>query len=123
MSNENSENQDNRQKRYPYLKRWIMGLCIFSAIGFLYNEVYSGWFSSYTVFIFGLEYKDWARIAATSSILGAVLYLLYGVISDNLRTKLGRRIPLILVVRFQRYLGVFYIQLAIFYSGSLSMQV
>lgn len=97
MSNENSENQDNRQKRYPYLKRWIMGLCIFSAIGFLYNEVYSGWFSSYTVFIFGLEYKDWARIAATSSILGAVLYLLYGVISDNLRTKLGRRIPLILV--------------------------
>jgi MFS family permease len=38
-----------------------------------------------------------ANMVSASAIIGTIFFILWGVISDNLRTKLGRRLPLILV--------------------------
>jgi DHA1 family multidrug resistance protein-like MFS transporter len=87
--------QTNEKK--PPMRRWILGLCIFTAGGFVFNEISAGWFSSYAHFIAGSELVGWGLISLIGSIMSAIFYLIYGAISDNLRTKMGRRIPLILI--------------------------
>ena len=78
------------------LKQWTIALCIFTAGTFVFNEVASGWFGSYFYFIAGTELVWWGLITLIGSIVGAIFYLIWSTISDNLRTRLGRRIPLIL---------------------------
>ena len=78
------------------LKQWTIALCIFTAGTFVFNEVASGWFGSYVYFIAGTELVWWGLITLIGSIVGAIFYLIWSTISDNLRTRLGRRIPLIL---------------------------
>ena len=79
------------------LTRWIIALCIFAAGTFAFSEVASGWFGSYVYFIAGSKLVWWGLIIFIGSIVGAIFYLIWSTISDNLRTRLGRRIPLILI--------------------------
>jgi len=85
------------QKTSLHLTRWIIALCIFTAGSFTFNEIASGWFGSYVYFIAGKELIWWGTITLIGSIVGAIFYLIWSTVSDNLRTKLGRRIPLILI--------------------------
>lgn len=79
------------------LTRWIVALCILTAGTFAFSEVASGWFGSYVHFIAGSELVWWGFITLIGSIVGAIFYLIWSTVSDNLRTRFGRRIPLILV--------------------------
>ncbi len=79
------------------LTRWTMALCIMTMGGFVFNEVTANWFSSYVKFVAGSLYVGWGLIVAIGSVVGTCFYLIWGAMSDNLRTKHGRRIPFILV--------------------------
>ncbi len=84
-----------KQTKSPLLK-WTIALCIFTAGGFTFNEL-SNIFSKYTEIITGTETIYWGIISGTASIIGAAFYLIWSTISDNLRTRLGRRLPLMLI--------------------------
>ncbi len=62
-----------------------------------FGEIQAGWFGSYIKVVVGTLYIDVGFVIALSAITGTVLYLILGSISANLRTRLGRRVPLILV--------------------------
>jgi MFS family permease len=77
--------------------RWTIALCIFTAGGFAFSELVTNLFSSYTVLIAGSGLVGWGFISGIGAIVGAVMYLVWSTISDNLRTRWGRRIPLMLI--------------------------
>lgn len=81
--------------RTPLL-RWTFALCIFTAGGFTFNEL-SNIFSKYTEIVSGTSTLGWGVISGIASIVGAVFYLIWSTISDNLRTRMGRRLPLMLI--------------------------
>jgi len=76
-----------------FMWRWVLALC-FTALGTTtFTEIQSQWFNSYVKIteggIFGASI-----LVAVSAVLGAIFYLIFGTISDNIRTRYGRRVPL-----------------------------
>ncbi len=90
------EDQETDKVNRPLL-RWIIALCIFTAGTFTFTEVAGGWFGSYYHFIAKGELVWWGLFTLIGSVISAVFYLIWSIISDNLRSRLGRRIPLILI--------------------------
>jgi len=78
-------------------KAWITALCFLAFGTTLYSEIEGQWFSSFARVIANVSYFGVSIIVALTGILGTVFYLIWGAISDNLRTKIGRRIPIILI--------------------------
>jgi len=79
------------------LRRWILALCIIAIGGQLFTEISGTFFSTIIHFEAGFSYADAAIINAVFLILGMVCYVVFGAISDNLRTRFGRRVPLIFI--------------------------
>ncbi len=63
----------------------------------LYSEIEGQWFSSFARVIANVSYFGVSIMVALAGIFGTIFYLAWGAISDNLRTNLGRRIPIILI--------------------------
>jgi MFS family permease len=79
------------------LRRWILALCTISIGGQLFTEISGTFFSTYMHFEAGYPYVYPGIINAVFSILGIAFYIIFGAISDNLRTRFGRRMPLIVI--------------------------
>ncbi|HME56015.1 MAG TPA: MFS transporter [Candidatus Lokiarchaeia archaeon] len=79
------------------LGRSIVALCILGVGGQLFTEISGTFFSTIIHFGAGIPYKYTAYMNAAFLILGVVCYILFGAISDNLRTRFGRRMPLVFI--------------------------
>ncbi len=77
--------------------RWTFALCLLTIGSMSFGEIQAGWFGSYIKVVVGTQYIDVGFAIALAAIVGTVFYLIWGAISDNIRTSLGRRVPLILV--------------------------
>nr|MDO8112541.1 MFS transporter [Candidatus Sigynarchaeota archaeon] len=80
----------------PRIARWVLALCILTIGSMAFNEIESNWFVSYYKYIVKLDFLIIGIIRAIAAIVGVTFILIFGTISDNLRTKKGRRVPLIL---------------------------
>ncbi len=79
------------------LRRWIFALCIIAIGGQLFTEISGTFFSTIVHFEAGFPYAVAGIINSVFSVLGMVCYIVFGAISDNLRTRFGRRVPLIFI--------------------------
>lgn len=79
------------------LRRWILALCIIAIGSQLFTEISGTFFSTIIHFEAGLPYVYAAIINTVFLILGMVCYIVFGALSDNLRTRFGRRVPLIFI--------------------------
>ncbi|GAB4321033.1 MAG: hypothetical protein Kow0069_25210 [Promethearchaeota archaeon] len=67
---------------------------VWLAIAF-YGETEGQWFNSYLVNVAGGNDYYKAVMVSTSALVGTVAFIFWGVISDNLRTARGRRVPIL----------------------------
>ncbi|MHA1292010.1 MAG: MFS transporter [Promethearchaeota archaeon] len=72
----------------------IMGISSAGLSIFWYFE--SGFFNTYIIHVLGLKYIYVAIMVSLSAIMGLIFVFVFGVISDNTRSKLGRRRPYLL---------------------------
>lgn len=94
-----SEPFDDTEKKPQFLWRWVLALC-FTALGTtVFTEIQSQWFNSYMKITEGGLFGA-AVLTAVSAVLGAIFYLIFGTISDNIRTRFGRRVPLYMIGAF-----------------------
>jgi MFS family permease len=77
------------------LKRWVLALAIISVGSQLFTEISGTFIPTIIHYNAGYPYQTAGIINAIYSILGIVFFIVFGAISDNLRTRFGRRIPLI----------------------------
>jgi len=85
-----------KKSKLKISKAWILALCLLAFGTTLYSEIEGQWFSSFARVIANVSYFRVSIMVALAGIFGTIFYLIWGAISDNLRTKLGRRIPIIL---------------------------
>ncbi len=95
--NGNEINEINKRKNRLLRRSWLIALCILAFGTTLYSEIEGQWLSSYGRFIANLGYFTVAFIVAMSGISVTIFYLMWGAISDNIRTKFGRRVPIIVI--------------------------
>ena len=86
-----------KKKKSKIRKSWILALCFLAFGTTLYSETEGQWFSSFASVIANMSYFGVSTMVALAGIFGTIFYLVWGAISDNLRTNLGRRIPIILI--------------------------
>jgi MFS family permease len=77
------------------LRRWIVGLCILSVAGQLFTEISGTFFPTIVVFSHGFSYEFAGIINAVFNVLVAACFIVFGAVSDNIRSRFGRRVPLI----------------------------
>ncbi len=98
--NNNFDSLDKNSKKKNKLKirkAWLLALCLLAFGTTLYSEIEGKWFPSFAHVIADLSLFSISIMVALAGIFGTIFYLAWGAISDNLRTKLGRRIPIILI--------------------------
>src|SRR5271157_4282664 len=78
------------------LKRSIVALCILSVGTQLFTEISTSFFST-IIHSAGLNFVWAGVINAVYLVLGIVFAIMFGAISDDMRTRFGRRRPLILI--------------------------
>ncbi|MFX0180299.1 MAG: MFS transporter [Candidatus Hodarchaeota archaeon] len=86
-----------KKNKLKIRKAWILALCLLAFGTTLYSEIEGQWFSSFASVIANMSYFGVSTMVALAGIFGTIFYLVWGAISDNLRTNLGRRIPIILI--------------------------
>jgi MFS family permease len=79
------------------LGAWIFALAILSFGGQIYTEITGDWFPTFIHYTAGYPYVYWGYVSATSSIIGAVFFIIFGAVSDNMRSRYGRRIPFMVI--------------------------
>src|SRR5271157_2254349 len=79
------------------LSLWIFALAILSFGGQINTEVTGDWFPTFIHYSAGYPYVYWGYITAVASVVGAVFFIVFGAISDNIRSRYGRRIPFMIV--------------------------
>ncbi|MFX1596188.1 MAG: hypothetical protein ACFFBK_08995, partial [Promethearchaeota archaeon] len=94
---ENNLEYNSQKKKSKIHKSWIIALCLLAFGTTLYSEIEGQWNSSFARFIANMSYFGVSTMVALAGIFGTIFYLVWGAISDNLRTNLGRRIPIILI--------------------------
>ncbi len=78
-----------------FLKRSTIALCILSVGSQLWSDVSQSFLSYVVHHNAGYSFLTSGIMSAIYSIVSAIFFILWGAISDNLRTRFGRRIPLI----------------------------
>ncbi len=76
-------------------KRNFVALATLMAMSALYSQTENNWFNSWISQILGMEQIYVSYMVSLSSIFGAVFFLLWGTYSDTLRTRWGRRKPVL----------------------------
>jgi MFS family permease len=77
------------------LRRWILGLCVLSVGGQLFTELSSTFFTNIAVKGAGFTYAVAGTINAVFNVLVTICFIVFGAVSDNVRSRFGRRVPLI----------------------------
>jgi len=94
-----SQIPNDTEKEPLFLWRWVLALS-FTALGTtVFSEIQGQWFNSYVKITEGGLFGA-AVLVAVSAVLGAIFYLVFGTISDNIRTRFGRRVPLYMIGAF-----------------------
>ncbi len=93
---EKSINEDADEGYSRLLKRWVVALCILAIGTTAFTEIQGQWFNSYVKVAVGALFGVGILIAITA-VIGAVFYLVWGTVSDNIWTKYGRRVPIYLI--------------------------
>ncbi len=88
------------ESRPKLLKSWIAAICILALGTTLYSEIEGEWFSSYVKYIAQVGFFNVGVIYAVSKIVGTIFYMIWGAVSDNARTKFGRRVPFLVIGMF-----------------------
>ncbi len=76
-------------------KRNFAALAILVAMSALYSQTENNWFNSWISQILGMDQIYVSYMVSLSSIFGAVFFLIWGTYSDTLRTRWGRRKPVL----------------------------
>jgi maltose/moltooligosaccharide transporter len=84
----------------------IISLMIFLMALSLYGETESQWFNSYVSNVSNMDYVYVSLMVSASGIVGAIAFIIWGVISDNSRSKHGRRKPMLVIGGFTTALFV-----------------
>jgi MFS family permease len=90
----NSSNDLEKTQKIHVPIIWIIVLAIMAMSTTVYSDVEGNWFSSYGNKVAGMDLAIVATMSALGVIIGTLFYFLWGTISDNLRTKYGRRKPI-----------------------------
>ena len=77
-------------------KRNFTSLAILFSITSFYSMTENQWFNSWVAQILGMEQIHVSIMVSVSGVFGAVFFLIWGTISDNLRSKYGRRKPILM---------------------------
>ena len=85
------------ESRSKLLKSWIAAILILALGTTLYSEIEGTWFSSFARFIAQVGYFNVGVIFSVSAIVGTIFYMIWGAVSDNTRTKFGRRVPFLVI--------------------------
>lgn len=76
----------------------VLAILIYSFGSQIFTEIEGSWFSSYLKFhIPGGSAFYVGIMVALNAVIGTLFFIIWGCISDNLRTKYGRRRPLMLI--------------------------
>jgi len=65
--------------------------------GQMYSEITGDWFSTFVILTSGYPKINWGILVTLFSVIGAVFFLIFGAISDNMRTRFGRRVPMLVI--------------------------
>ncbi|MBD3352852.1 MAG: MFS transporter, partial [Candidatus Lokiarchaeota archaeon] len=88
------------ESKKRFNKKWIVGMVsIWIALAF-YGETEGQWFNSYiTNPLVGTGYNDaqMSLMVSMSAIVGTIAFIFWASISDNLRSKRGRRVPIYII--------------------------
>jgi MFS family permease len=75
----------------------IIALSITTIAISVYGQMESQWFNSFMTNIAGYTDYHKSAMVATSAIVGTIFFLIWAAYSDNLRTRLGRRLPILII--------------------------
>ncbi len=78
-------------------KKWIVAIMLIAFGTTICTDIADQWIPSYAKYIAHASYFQISIVVALSGILYTIFYIIWGTISDNLRIKMGRRVPMILV--------------------------
>jgi len=74
----------------------FISLAILAVVTSFYSLTENSWFNSWTSGVIGSSNFETMVMVSTSAGMGAAFFLIWGAISDNIRTKFGRRKPVLL---------------------------
>ncbi|HMF30464.1 MAG TPA: MFS transporter [Candidatus Lokiarchaeia archaeon] len=77
--------------------RWLAALLILALGTQVYGDVEAQYFSSYLVHVGGGTYLEVGIMVALRAVVGAIFYLIWGVVGDNIRPRIGHRVMIILI--------------------------
>lgn len=95
---ENNQEIESLQKR-RYMQSIVAMTIIWAAVAF-YGQTESQWFNNYVVNgIIGTGYSDrqMSWMVSTSAFVGTFAFIYWGILSDNIRTKYGKRVPIYII--------------------------
>jgi Na+/melibiose symporter-like transporter len=78
-------------------KRNFITLAILAMITTIYSSIENGYFNSFLKIVNNTSDFKINIMVSFSSIFGAIFFILWGAISDNIRSKYGRRKPILLI--------------------------
>jgi MFS family permease len=78
-------------------RRNFFSLALIVAVGTFYSQTENNWFNSWVSNIVGEGEFQVGLMIALSGIVGAVFFIVFGSISDNIRSKYGRRKPVLII--------------------------
>jgi MFS family permease len=78
-------------------KRNFATLAILTTITTIYSSIENGYFNSYLKIVAHSSDFEINLMVSFSSVFGAIFFILWGAISDNIRSKYGRRKPILII--------------------------
>jgi len=108
MSKNLLKNENLKTKIPNSILKWSLGILILSFGSQYFTEIESNWINSYLKYYTSSGNNSFVSLMVSlNNIIGTIFFILYGVISDNIRGKLGRRLPFILLGTFGTALVLF----------------
>jgi Na+/melibiose symporter-like transporter len=94
-----NENKEDKSSRKRYITSLLGMSIIWIAVGF-YGETEGQWFNNYVMnSIIGTGYSDtqMSWMVSISALVGTFAFIFWGIKSDNIRTKHGKRTPIFMI--------------------------
>ncbi|MHA1299565.1 MAG: MFS transporter [Candidatus Helarchaeota archaeon] len=90
----------NKENREGWNTKFVAGMFFIWIATSFYGETESQWFNNYVLSpVVGTGYSnaEMSIMVSTSAIMGTFAFIIWGIVSDNLRTKFGRRVPIYII--------------------------
>jgi MFS family permease len=110
-SSRDSENTPTTKSANNHLWQWVIGIMLLSFGSQTFTEIEGNWLNSYMKYYTDLGSNTWVSLmVAVNTVIGTVFFLIWGVISDNTRSKWGRRLPFLMMATFGTAFILFFVQ-------------